>query len=49
MDYVNMTPPKTAPQRAGATKRATPSDIPVCPKCGSNMVKRTAKKGNMAG
>ncbi|MBI5847737.1 MAG: restriction endonuclease [Nitrospirae bacterium] len=49
MDYVNLTPPKTAPQRAGATKQAAPSDSPVCPKCGSNMVRRTAKKGNMAG
>ena len=49
MNYVNMKPLKTVPQRTGATKRAAPSDIPACPKCGSNMVKRTAKKGNMAG
>ena len=25
------------------------TDVPVCPKCGSNMVMRPAKKGNMAG
>ncbi|MDP2755639.1 MAG: topoisomerase DNA-binding C4 zinc finger domain-containing protein [Nitrospirota bacterium] len=24
-------------------------DVPVCPKCGANMVMRTAKKGNKAG
>lgn len=49
MDYVNITSQKTAPQRTVVTKQAAPVDIPVCPKCGSSMLKRTAKKGNMAG
>jgi restriction system protein len=48
MDYVNVTPLKTTPQRAGATKQAAPSDIPVCPKS-VQYGQRTAKKGNMAG
>jgi restriction system protein len=48
MDYVNMVSLEKAPQRNTA-QTAKPTDVPVCPNCGSSMVMRTAKKGTMAG
>jgi len=48
MDYVNMASLKNVPQ-TNTTHTVKPTDVPVCPKCGSSMVMRTAKKGNMAG
>ena len=36
-------------QRRQPDKAAISSDTPTCPKCGSSMVKRTAKSGNNAG
>jgi len=48
MDYVNIISVNRIRQEKPVIK-ATPSKAPVCPKCGSGMVLRTAKKGNMAG
>ena len=48
MDYVNMASLKAAPQ-INPVQITKAVDVPVCPKCGANMVMRTAKKGNKAG
>ncbi|MHA2061369.1 MAG: restriction endonuclease [Candidatus Sifarchaeia archaeon] len=48
MDYVNKASMEEVPQR-NTSQPVKPSDVPICPKCGSIMVMRTAKKGRRAG
>lgn len=48
MDYVNMASMEKVPQST-TTRTVKSTNVPVCPKCGSSMVMRTAKKGTMTG
>lgn len=48
MDYVRLTSEKESPQRKPVSNiKAT--ETPICPKCGANMVLRTATKGDKVG
>ena len=49
MEYVNMASSKETSQPRPMSKKMTTSNILVCPKCGADMVLKTAKKGDNAG
>jgi restriction system protein len=48
MDYVRKTSAKEAPQGKPVSDKR-PIKAPICPRCGADMVLRTAKKGDKAG
>lgn len=49
MEYINLSLLNTKTQEMKPVKPLPSIEIPTCPKCGSKMVKRIAKKGAMAG
>jgi len=50
MEYVNMAESKqTSQPRPDSKKTTAATAVPICPKCGADMILRTAKKGDNAG